>query len=134
VLARPAVGAAIIQLTLVEASILREWVVNVGRRHARERIAHLLCEFAVRLESRGMADGHGFELPMTQEQLADTTGLTPVHVNRVLKALEKDGLISRKRRHIQFPDWRALQDQGDFSRQYLHLAGEDVIHDGHARA
>ena len=134
VLARPAVGAAIIQLTLVEASILREWVVNVGRRHARERIAHLLCEFAVRLESRGMADGHGFELPMTQEQLADTTGLTPVHVNRVLKALEKDGLISRKRRHIQFPDWRALQDQGDFSRQYLHLAGEDVIHDEHARA
>src|SRR4249919_2342415 len=74
VLARPAVGAAIIQLTLVEASILREWVVNVGRRHARERIAHLLCEFAVRLESRGMADGDGFELPMTQEQLADTTG------------------------------------------------------------
>jgi DNA-binding transcriptional regulator YhcF (GntR family) len=70
---------------------------------------------------------------MTQEQLADTTGLTPVHVNRVLKALEKDGLISRKRRHIQFPDWRALQDQGDFSRQYLHLAGEDVIHE-YARA
>jgi hypothetical protein len=71
-----------------------------------------------------MADGHGFELPMTQEQLADTTGLTPVHASRA-QALEKDGLISRKRRH-QFPVARA-QDQGDFSRQYLHLAGEDVI-------
>lgn len=125
-LTRPAIGAAIIKTTLVEASILREWVVNVGRRDARERIAHVLCEFAVRLEARGLASG-GFELPMTQEQLADTTGLTAVHVNRVLKGLEADGLISRQRRQIQFPDWRALQQAGDFSRQYLHLAGEDVV-------
>ncbi len=129
VMARPAIGAAIIKSTLVEASIVREWVVNVGRRDARERIAHLLCEFAVRLEMRDLSSG-GFELPMTQEQLADATGLTPVHVNRVLKGLEADGLITRQRRHIQFPDWRALQQAGDFSRQYLHLPGEDVIHDG----
>jgi CRP-like cAMP-binding protein len=129
VMARPAIGAAIIKSTLVEASIVREWVVNVGRRDARERIAHLLCEFAVRLEVRGLSEG-GFELPMTQEQLADATGLTPVHVNRVLKTLEAEGLISRQRRHIQFPDWRALQHAGDFSRQYLHLPGEDVIQDG----
>ncbi|MFL6723274.1 MAG: Crp/Fnr family transcriptional regulator [Sphingomicrobium sp.] len=127
VLSRPKVGAAIIQLTLIEASILREWVVNVGRRDARERVAHLLCEFAVRLEARGLDAENGFELPMTQEQLADTTGLTPVHVNRVLKTLEADGLISRKRRHIQFPDWRALQDAGDFNRQYLHLPSEDIV-------
>ena len=129
VLGRPTVGAAIIQMALIEASILREWVVNVGRRDARERVAHLLCEFAVRLESRGIRGTNGFELPMTQEQLADTTGLTPVHVNRVLKSLESDGLISRKRRHIQFPDWRALQDAGDFNRQYLHLPVEDVLSD-----
>ena len=119
-LARPAIGAALIKSTLVEASILREWVVNVGRRDARERIAHILCEFAVRLEARGLSPD-GFELPMTQEQLADATGLTPVHVNRVLKALEADGLIRRRRRQIQFPNWRALQAAGDFSRQYLHL-------------
>lgn len=127
VLGFPTVGAAIIQLTLIEAPILREWVVNVGRRDARERVAHLLCEFAVRLEARGLRGQNGFELPMTQEQLADTTGLTPVHVNRVLKALEADGLISRKRRHIQFPDWRALQEVGDFNRQYLHLPTEDLL-------
>src|SRR5436305_12550095 len=60
---------------------------------------------------------------MTQEQLADATGLTSVHVNRVLKGLEADGLITRRRRHIYFPDWRALQDAGDFSRAYLHLPG-----------
>jgi CRP-like cAMP-binding protein len=127
VLKRPAIGTAIIQLTLVEASILREWVVNIGRRDARERIAHILCEFAVRLESRGLITDHGFELPMTQEQLADATGLTSVHVNRVLKSLEADGLISRKRRNIHYKDWRALQDAGDFSRRYLHISDEDLL-------
>ena len=124
-LARPAIGAAIIKSTLVEASILREWVVNVGRRDARERIAHILCEFAVRLEARDLS-ARGFELPMTQEQLADATGLTPVHVNRVLKGLEAEGLIKRQRRAIQFPDWRRLQQAGDFSRQYLHLARDEL--------
>lgn len=127
VLGRPAIGRGIIQLTLVEASVLREWVVNVGRRDARERIAHILCEFAVRLEVRGLASGNGFELPMTQEQLADATGLTPVHVNRVLKGLEADGLITRRRRQIHYSNWRALQDAGDFSRTYLHVPGEDAL-------
>lgn len=127
VLNRPAIGTAIIQLTLVEASILREWVVNVGRRDARQRIAHILCEFAVRLEARGLTTDHGFELPMTQEQLADATGLTSVHVNRVLKSLEGDGLITRQRRHIHFDDWRALQDAGDFSRRYLHVSDQDTL-------
>jgi CRP-like cAMP-binding protein len=126
VLTRPQIGRAVIQLTLVEASILREWVVNVGRRDARERIAHILCEFAVRLESRGLISYNGFELPMTQEQLADATGLTSVHVNRVLKGLEADGLINRRRRHIQFPDWRALQDVGDFNRTYLHIPSDEA--------
>jgi CRP-like cAMP-binding protein len=127
VLGRPAIGTAIIQLALVEASILREWVVNVGRRDARQRIAHILCEFAVRLEARGLAMDHGFELPMTQEQLADATGLTSVHVNRVLKGLEGDGLIARKRRFIHFDDWRRLQDAGDFSRRYLHVSDQDML-------
>lgn len=126
-LKRPAIGVAIIHSTLIEASILREWVVNVGRRDARARIAHVLCEFAVRLEARGLASKDGFELPMTQEQLGDATSLTPVHVNRVLKGLQSDGLISRQRRNIQFTDWRALQDTADFTRRYLHLPGEDEI-------
>jgi CRP-like cAMP-binding protein len=127
VLTRPEIGTAIIQLTLVEASIMREWVVNVGRRDARQRIAHILCEFAVRLESRGLTTDHGFELPMTQEQLADATGLTSVHVNRVLKGLEADGLINRRRRHVHFDNWRALQDAGDFSRRYLHISDQDTL-------
>jgi CRP-like cAMP-binding protein len=128
VLTRPKIGRSVIQLTLVEASILREWVVNVGRRDARERIAHVLCEFAVRLEARGLAsEEEGFELPMTQEQLADATSLTSVHVNRVLKALAGEGLIERQRRNIRFVDWRALQDAGDFTRGYLHISDADLL-------
>lgn len=127
VLGRPSIGHAVIQLTLIEASILREWVVNVGRRDAKARVAHVLCEFAVRLEQRGLTTDHGFELPLTQEQLADATGLTSVHVNRVLRSLENDGLITRKRRQIHFNDWRALQDVGDFSRRYLHVSDQDTL-------
>jgi CRP-like cAMP-binding protein len=70
---------------------------------------------------------NGFELPMTQEQLANATGLTSVHVNRVLKSLEADGLISRRRRQIHFEDWRVLQDVGDLSRRYLHIADHDIV-------
>ena len=77
--------------TLIDGSIFREWVVNVGRRDARSRIAHLLCEFARRLEVAGLVDEYRYELPMTQEQLADATGLTPVHVNRVLMQLVARG-------------------------------------------
>jgi CRP-like cAMP-binding protein len=127
-LTHPAIGAAIMHMTLIEASVMREWVVNVGRRDARSRIAHILCEFAVRLEVRGLASrDSGFELPMTQEQLADATGLTAVHVNRVLKALQAEGLIDRQRRYIGFPDWRALQDVADFSRGYLHLSDSHLM-------
>jgi CRP-like cAMP-binding protein len=115
------VGHAILVKILVEASIFREWVLNVGRREARTRMAHVLCEFAVRLEVEGLAHEHAYELPMTQEQLADALGLTPVHVNRTLKALEREGLITRNKRHVSFPDWRRLREAGDFNQRYLHL-------------
>ncbi|MDB5690549.1 MAG: Crp/Fnr family transcriptional regulator [Sphingomonas bacterium] len=119
--ARPAIGHAIVVKILVEASIFREWVLNVGRRDSRSRIAHLLCELAVRLDSEGLATDYGYELPMTQEQLADVVGLTPVHVNRTLKALEADGLVKRTKRNISFPDWQRLRSVGDFNQRYLHL-------------
>ena len=88
---------------------------------APARVAHVLCELGVRLEAQGLADDHGYQLPMTQEQLADVVGLTPVHVNRTLKALEAQGLIKRNRREVSFPDWQALRDVGDFNQRYLHL-------------
>jgi CRP-like cAMP-binding protein len=119
---RSAIGNAIFVSTLVEGSISREWVLNIGRRDARSRLAHLLCEFAVRLDALGLAGDQGYELPMSQEQLGDALGLTAVHVNRTIKSLEADGLIMRNRRLISFPCWDALRDVADFSTRYLHLA------------
>ena len=123
---RPKVGHAMWIDTLVDGSIFREWIANVGRRDARTRVAHLLCEFALRLKSAGLGDETGYELPMTQEQLADATGLTPVHLNRTLKALERDGLIQRaSARAIDIGDWRKLADAGDFDSNYLHMRNDD---------
>jgi len=123
---RPAVGQAMWFDTLVDASIFREWIANVGRRDARTRIAHVLCEFALRLKIAGLGEQTGYELPMTQEQLGDTTGLTSVHVNRTLKALEADGLIERLRpRSITIGDWKKLAHAGDFDSGYLHLREDE---------
>ncbi len=118
---RAAVGNAIFVSTLVEGSISREWVLNIGRRNARSRLAHFLCEFAMRLDVLELAAGQPYELPMSQEQLGDALGLTAVHVNRTIKSLEADGLITRNRRRISFPRWDALRELADFSSRYLHL-------------
>jgi CRP-like cAMP-binding protein len=120
---RPAVARAMWTATLVDGSISREWLANVGRRDARTRLAHLLCEFSLRLQVAGIGEQNGYELPMTQEQLADATGLTAVHVNRTIKGLECDGLIDRTHpRSIHIGNWRRLAEAGDFDSQYLHLA------------
>lgn len=81
--------------TLVDGSIFGEWIANVGRRDAATRLGHLLCEFALRLKVAGLGEQTNYEMPMTQEQLADAVGLTPVHVNRTLQVLEQRNLISR---------------------------------------
>jgi len=117
----PAVGRAMWIETLIDAAIFREWIVNVGRRDSISRISHLLCEFALRLEAAGLAQNHRYEMPMTQEQIADCTGLTPVHVNRVLKELGRMGLIEREKRAVSIVQWEQLQDIGDFNTRYLHL-------------
>ncbi len=119
--AQPTVGMAMWHETLIDASIFREWITNVGRRDAKARIAHILCEFAIRMEKAGLGERGAVALPMTQEQLADSVGLTPIHVNRTLKSLEEQGLISRQKRAILIPDWRKLAVVGDFDARYLHL-------------
>ena len=118
---RPRLARAMWIDTLIDAAIFREWIVNVGRRDSISRIAHLLCEFALRLREAGLADENGYEMPMTQEQLADSTGLTPVHVNRVLKELGRQALIDRNKRAVTIVDWERLRRVGDFSSRYLHI-------------
>ena len=121
--ARPAVGAALWYETLVDGAVFREWIVNVGRRDARTRIAHLLCELALRQEVAGLGHRSVYQMPMSQEQLSDAVGLTPVHVNRMLMGLGADGLISRNHRSITVMDWAALAKAGDFDPRYLHFDG-----------
>ena len=126
--ARPNIGYAMWMDTLVDGSVFREWIANVGRRDSRQRIAHLLCEFAVRLHVAGLGEQTEYELPMTQEQLADAVGLTPVHVNRTLKELDKVGLIERSKRSVKIGDWKRLAEAGDFDTTYLHLReGEPAL-------
>ena len=108
--------------TLIDASMFREWVLNVGRRDARSRTAHMLCEFAARRDAAGLGAPDEFELPMTQEQIADATGLTAVHVNRMLRALEGDGAITRERRRIRITDWGLMRRIAHFDPDYLHAA------------
>jgi CRP-like cAMP-binding protein len=116
----PNVMRAILIENQIEASISREWLLNIGRRGAKQRLAHMICEVATRLSDPSSDDRHGFYLPMTQDQLGDATGLTPVHVNRMLMELEREGSISRIKRHIHIHDWQRLVLTGDFSETYLH--------------
>jgi CRP-like cAMP-binding protein len=124
---RPEVGKAMWLDSMVDGSLSREWIANVGRRDARTRIAHLLCEFSLRLKHAGLGEQGQYELPMTQEQLGDATGLTPVHINRTMKGLQVDGLIERTSpRSIVIGDWRKLADAGDFQSAYLHMREGDT--------
>ena len=92
-----------------------EWLVNCGRRDSTARVAHLLCETAERMHMR---DGH-MTNPFTQQQIADITGQTSVNVNRVFADMERQGLIKRKGREIQFSDWAEMRRVGSFQPEYL---------------
>lgn len=119
---KPSIAKALWWSTLVDQSILREWLVNVGRRSAEERIAHLLCELLVRLKSVGLVDGDNrFLLPVTQTELADTLGLTVVSVNRMIRNLRKDGMISAEGRNLVVRDVGRLKEFCGFNETYLHL-------------
>jgi CRP-like cAMP-binding protein len=117
----PRIARALWRETLIDAAIFREWTVNVGRREAYARIAHILCELTLRLKAVGLAQDHSCEIPITQAEFADAAGLSNVHVNRVLQALRADSLIILKGNTLQVLDWDGLKHAGDFDPTYLHL-------------
>lgn len=117
----PALTRALWRSTLVDEAVLRQWLVNAGRRTAFEAVAHLLCELHLRLKLVGLADGDRLDLPVTQDELADATGMTPVHINRTLQRLRKDGLIELRSGTLYLPDVLALRRACDFDSTYLHL-------------
>jgi CRP-like cAMP-binding protein len=125
--ARPIVAEAFWRETLVDAAIFREWIVNVGRRSAPQRLTHFMLEIKERMRAVGVATGSTFALPMTQSDLADALGLTPVHVNRVLKTLREEGVLEMKKAHVNLGDPDKLASIGDFNGIYLHAASEQRL-------
>jgi CRP-like cAMP-binding protein len=116
----PAIAEALWRDCMVDATILAQWVVNVGRRDARERVAHLICEMAIRLRGSPRRTDILFDFPITQTQLADATGLTSVHINRTLQTLRHDGIVEWSRGNVvRIPEWEALAAAGDFDPDYL---------------
>ena len=105
----PTLNRALLWAGLVDGAILREWLVTMGRRSADKHIAHLFCELLMRLEAVGLVTDNSYSLPITQEELADTAGLTSVHVNRVLRDLRALDLIVLKSRTLSIPDIARLK-------------------------
>lgn len=107
--------------TLVDEAVLRQWVVNVGRRDAYERVAHILCELHARMKMVDLVIDNHLALPITQDELADATGLTSVHVNRTLQRLRKDNLIQIGGGMLNILDVSELRKAGGFDPSYLHI-------------
>ena len=119
----PRLTAAFWRETLIDGAIFREWVLNVGRRQAPARMAHLFCEMVVRMGAVGLSHDHGCDLLLSQTELGDALGLSTVHVNRVLQELRGAGLVSWTGTTLTVLDWERLKEVADFDPAYLHLKG-----------
>ncbi|MDN2565871.1 Crp/Fnr family transcriptional regulator [Aquibium sp. A9E412] len=117
----PTVTRALWWATLVDEAVLREWLVNMGRRKTNQQIAHLFCELYVRMRTVGCTDGNSFAFPLTQDELADTLGISTVHLNRSLQKLREDGLVEFQGRVVTVPDLDRLSRYAGFTANYLHL-------------
>ena len=121
---RPRITQALWWHELVSTAIQREWTLNLGQRTAYERLGHLLVELYVRLRTVGRARDGRCDFPLTQNDLADATGLTAVHVNRTLQELRRDSLIELERKQLHILQLERLMDVSMFNPNYLHLDHE----------
>jgi CRP-like cAMP-binding protein len=119
----PGVAEALWRDCVADGSIFSEWVVNVGRRHALARIAHLFCEMAIRYERIEKGDRCSFPLPLTQADLGDATGLTSVHVNRTLKELRTRSIATARSGTVTVHNWNQLVSVGEFDDAFMLLGG-----------
>lgn len=119
----PDIGRAFWFDTLCDAAIFREWTVNVGRRDARERTAHLLLEFAYRYKVIGALENDQFDLPVSQLDLSDALGMTAVHLNRTLQWLRKERYIRTESRMMAIENWPAMIKLAGFTANYLNPEG-----------
>lgn len=119
----PQLAEAFWRDTFIRLAILREWVTNLGRRDALARVAHVICELALRLKAVDLANDLCFSIPWTQTDLADACGISNVHANRVVQELRRLGLVEWDSRKVRIRDWDALAKIGDFSDEYLQFGG-----------
>lgn len=117
----PAITQAFWAYAALDAAVLAQWAVNLGRRDAKTRMAHFLCEMSLRSEYSGLGTRTEFLLEASQGQIGDAMGLTAVHINRTLKALRESNAVSIDDRIIRIHDWVLLAAIGDFDPAYLLL-------------
>jgi CRP-like cAMP-binding protein len=117
----PNIAALLWRDTLIDAGIFRAWMVGMGRRAAYEQVAHLFCEMYLKLQAVGLAEGYRCPMPITQVDMADALGLTPVHVNRVLKEMRGKALITLRSNTLVIEAWDELLRAAEFDPTYLHL-------------
>lgn len=117
---RPVLTQAFWWSQLVDQSILRAWIVSMGRRKSVERVAHLMCELYIRMRNIGLATDDTCKMPLTQIMLADALGLTPVHINRVLKTLKDADVMELNRGSLNIIDPAKLAEIAGFDGNYLH--------------
>ena len=126
----PNIARAFWRECAADTGILREWVVNTGRRDARSRMAHFFCELACRSERASPSDGIRLPYALTQQQLSEILSITPVHVNRTIQGLRQERLLDTlERSTMRILDWNRLASIGDFSSAYLQMEcgfGEDL--------
>lgn len=118
--ATPTLTHAFWRAQLVDEAVLRAWIVSMGRRDSMERIAHLMLELHIRMRNVGLTNGDRFEMPLTQTVLADALGLTPVHVNRMFRALRERGAMEVGSGKLKILDIDALVRIAGFDGSYLH--------------
>jgi CRP-like cAMP-binding protein len=112
---------ALLWLAASEEAMLREWLANMGQERAERRVAHLICELRVRLEAVGIFRNGELNMPVTQEELGESLGISTVHVNRVLQKLRSEGLIRFRGRALIIPDVAKLEAFAEFEGSYLNL-------------
>ncbi|WP_043342394.1 Crp/Fnr family transcriptional regulator [Belnapia moabensis] len=118
---RPGIALAFWWNTLQDEGVLRERIIDEGRRDAYSRIAFMIYEILLRLRAVGVMDDESFDFPITQTDLADATGLTPVHVNRMLQRLREEKLIAIEGKRWTVLDPAGLRKAAQFEANYLHL-------------
>ncbi|UPK29750.1 Crp/Fnr family transcriptional regulator [Bradyrhizobium sp. 195] len=123
----PAMSRALLLMLLTDHAIQRNWTISLGSRDALTRVAHLLCEITVRLQSVGLARDFRLSSPFTQSDLAAACGISPVHANRTIQELRRCNLLQWRGKTIAITDWRGLVRLAGFNPAYLSMrSGEDA--------